>query len=122
MRGDRADNRGSASLLVVSLTGVLVLLGLASTVMTAAAAAHRQAQSAADLAALAGATTVQRGGDACAAASGIAVKNRASLVGCAVEGQDIAVSVRVEGPQFLGHTFEITGHSRAGPHVGPQTR
>lgn len=111
----REYNEGSASLLVVSLTGVILLLGLASTFMTATAAAHRQAQSAADLAALAGATTAQQGGDACTAASVIAVHNRASLIDCRVAGQDVWVSVRLAGPEFLGHTFEITGRARAGP-------
>ncbi|KQY62729.1 hypothetical protein ASD66_06250 [Nocardioides sp. Root151] len=102
-------------MLVVSLIGVVVLLGLAAAFMTATAAAHRRAQAGADLAALAGAVTLQDAGDACAAASGVAAANEAELTTCDLFGEDVVVSVRVEGPEFLGHTFEITGHSRAGP-------
>ena len=55
--------RGSASLPAVTLSGVVLLLGLAAAFVTATAAAHRRAESAADLAALAGAVAGQRGED-----------------------------------------------------------
>ncbi|MCP6423098.1 pilus assembly protein TadG-related protein, partial [Klebsiella pneumoniae] len=58
---DRHGQSGSASLLVVTLSGVVLLVGLAAAFVTATAAAHRRAQSAADLSALAGAVARQRG-------------------------------------------------------------
>ena len=51
----RADQRGSATLLVLAMAGVLLLVGSALGVVAAMVRAHRVAQSAADLAALAGA-------------------------------------------------------------------
>ena len=55
MRRRRAgrDESGSASLLVLTMTGVLLLTAVAVTVAVAMVAAHRVAQSAADLSALA---------------------------------------------------------------------
>ncbi|KRF16561.1 hypothetical protein ASG90_09770 [Nocardioides sp. Soil797] len=124
MRRERSRSRcpcgsppdeGSASLLLVSLVGVVVLLGLGASFMTATASAHRRAQAGADLAALAGAGTLQDGGDACAASGRVAAANDSELVSCQVIGEDVLVWVRVVGPEFLGHTFEINGRSRAGP-------
>lgn len=110
-RGDR----GSASLLVVALTGIVLLLGLAGAFLTATGAAHRRAQSAADLAALAGATAGQRGGDACAVAGQVADHNGAQSAACHVEGHDVVVEVLLAGPEFLGHSWELVGQARAGP-------
>ena len=118
MSHDLEEEPGSASLLVVSLIGVIVLLGLAAAFMTASAAAHRQAQSAADLAALAAASTVQQGGEACATAERVAVANHARVITCDVSGEDVALSVEVDGPEFLGHSFAIVGQARAGPRPG----
>lgn len=111
-------DQGSASLFLVACIGVVVLLGLGASFMTATASAHRRAQSGADLAALAGAGTLQRGGDPCAASGRVAAANDAELVSCRVIGDDVLVGVRVIGPEFLGHTFEIGGRSRAGPEGG----
>ena len=77
---------GSASLLVVTLSGVVLLVGLAAAFVTATAAAHRRAQSAADLAALAGAVARQRGEDACGGAADVARGNGAELTACEVLG------------------------------------
>lgn len=107
--------RGSASMLVVSLIGVILLLGMAAAFMTAGAAAHRRAQAGADLAALAGAVALQRGDDACAAAGQVAGSNTAEVTSCVVEGEDVVLEVRVASPEFLGHDFEIHGRARAGP-------
>lgn len=111
----RCGDRGSASLLVVALTGVVLLLGLAGAFLTATGAAHRKAQAAADLAALAGATAGQRGGDACAAAGMVADHNGARSIDCDLEGSDVVVRVSLAGPEFLGHSWELVGQARAGP-------
>jgi len=107
--------RGSASLLVVALAGVVLLLGLAASFLVATAAAHRRAQAAADLAALAGATARQRGEDPCAAAAAVATGNGAGLAVCRLDGADVVVSVRVEGPRHLGQGWLLRGEARAGP-------
>lgn len=115
MGRERHDEAGSAALLTVSLIGVVVLLGLGTAFMTATAAAHRRAQAGADLAALAGAGAQQRARDPCVAAAEVAAANDVELTACTPQGDDILVSVRAEGPEFLGHSFEIVGRARAGP-------
>lgn len=114
-RAGRVDQHGSASLLAVALAGVVLLLGLAAAFLTATAAGHRQAQAAADLAGLAGATARQRGEDPCAAAATIAAANGAELDDCRVAGADVVVSVSLEGPRHLGHGWRLHGEARAGP-------
>ncbi len=107
--------RGAASVTAVTLIGVLMLLGLAGNFMVATAAAHRGAQSAADLAALAAATTVQVGGDPCAVAAEVAHTNGVGVVGCTVDGDEVVLAVQREGPSLLGYSFEVVGRARAGP-------
>lgn len=121
MSRDARQEAGSASLLTVALIGVVLLLGLAAAFMTAAAAAHRRAQAGADLAALAGAGAQQQARDPCAAAAEVAAANAARLTSCTPQGEDVLVTVQVEGPEFLGHTFEILGRARAGPDAGSAT-
>ena len=106
---------GAAALLATACVGVLVLLGAALVVVGAMVADHRRAQAAADLAALSGATALQRGQDACAEAGRVAAANEARLERCLVEGQDVLVSVRVTGPRWLGQQGDLEGRARAGP-------
>ena len=107
--------RGAVTLLTVAMAGVLLLLGSALGVVAAMVAAHRAAQSAADLAALAGATAAQRGMDACAAAAVIARRNGAVLLACDAAAATVTVSVRVDGPHWLGQQADLEARSRAGP-------
>lgn len=109
------DEHGSATPLVVALVGVLLLVGVAAAFVVATAAAHRRAQAAADLAALAGAMSLQRGADACAAAADVARRNGADEVTCRVSGQDVLVTARLAGPRFAGHGWRLVGRARAGP-------
>jgi secretion/DNA translocation related TadE-like protein len=111
----RRDQRGSATLLVLAMAGVLILLGVALAVVTAMVAAHRTAQSAADLAALAGARGVAQGRDGCAVATGVAEANRAALTLCAVSGREVRVEVEVTGPRWWGQSADLRARSRAGP-------
>ncbi|WP_110207436.1 Rv3654c family TadE-like protein [Nocardioides daejeonensis] len=116
-RGSQRE-RGAASLLALAFVGVIVMIGMGAHLVVAVAAAHRAAQGAADLTALAGADRWQREADpasACAAASAVAASNGAALLSCEVRGEDLRVLVRVEGPRMFGHAFEITGRARAGP-------
>jgi secretion/DNA translocation related TadE-like protein len=114
----RRDDRGAATLLVIAMAGVLLVVGAALGVVVAMVRAHRTAQSAADLAALAGAQLAQRGGDACAGAAQIAHANRAHLSRCSVRGSVVTVQVTVAGPHWLGQSADLSAQARAGPAVG----
>lgn len=102
-------------MLVVALTGLLLLLGSALGVVAALVVAHRSAQAAADLAAVAGATALQRGRDPCLIAGEVAAGNGASLTTCVVTGRDVLVDVTVAGPRWLGQDADLVGRARAGP-------
>lgn len=110
-----ADERGSAMPFAVACLGLVLLVGAALGVVAAMVAAHRTAQAAADLAALAGASAVQRGADGCAAADAIARANGGIVDDCAVAEQDVTVIVRVAGPRWLGQRADLSARARAGP-------
>lgn len=107
--------RGSASMLVVTVAGVLVLVATALVVVAGMVGAHRRAQSAADLAALAGAQAQARGDDGCAVAGELARANDAVLRSCRVVGDDVWVEVTVRGPDWRGAGRELGAQARAGP-------
>lgn len=104
-------------MLVVAFAGLLLLVGAAAAVVGVLVAAHRTAQAAADLAALAGATTVveQSGRDPCGVAAEIASANDASLTRCRVSGAEVRVEVSVHGPRWLGQDQDLSAEARAGP-------
>ncbi|GGO72786.1 Rv3654c family TadE-like protein [Nocardioides deserti] len=116
-RGRAPDEAGSVTLFAVGCLALLLLVGSALGVVAAMVRAHRAAQSAADLAALAGAAAVGGAGrgDPCAAASAIAERNGATLRGCTVAGRDVRVRTEVPGPRWLGQVADLTGEARAGP-------
>lgn len=114
-RSATAGERGSASLLVIALLGLLMILGAAMSFVAGVVADHRAAQSAADLSALAGAQALQRGQDPCAAANRIAAANGASVRSCDVSGEEVVVDVTVEARSYAGYSPEVTGRARAGP-------
>ena len=97
------------------MAGVLmfVLLGLsgASGLVTA----QRRAQSAADLAALAGAAAVPDGAAGCVDAARISTANGAALAACSVVGREVWVQVTVPGPQWPGRRVRVSAEARAGP-------
>ena len=109
------DDRGAAGVFVIALMGVVMLLGLSAAFLVATAAAHRRAQAAADLAALAGAGAHQDGQDACVMARAIAGRNRASVTRCELDSDDVVVRVEVSSPELLGRRWRVTGSARAGP-------
>jgi secretion/DNA translocation related TadE-like protein len=109
------DDRGAATVLGVALLGVLLLVGAALGVVAAMVEAHRVAQSAADLAALAGAGAASDGSDGCAAAARVATANGAELTGCWPAGRDVRVEVTVAGPRWLGQDGDLVAAARAGP-------
>ncbi|MBB6627628.1 hypothetical protein H5V45_09870 [Nocardioides sp. KIGAM211] len=111
----RRDERGSATPVVLVGLAVLLLVGAALGVVAAMVRAHRSAQAAADLSALAVAAAVRSGADPCARGAGIAAANGARLVACRVEGAVVEVRARVEGPHWLGQLADLDAEARAGP-------
>lgn len=124
MRGPPGrSERGAATVVAVALLGLLVLLGCALSVVAAIFTAHRTAQAAADLAALAGATSVAApgsvGGDPCGVAGEVAQANGARLTQCTVDGRTVTVRVAVPGPRWRGWAAgDLGAESRAGPVGG----
>lgn len=98
--------RGSATVLLLAVVGAVVVGMAGLTWAIGVFAARAQAQSAADLGALAGAGVLQRGGDACAAAGGVVAANGAQLRECSQVGADVYVTAAVAGR---------TAEARAGP-------
>lgn len=112
--GGQRDQRGVAVVLVLGMIAVLTTLALIAGAAIALVVAHRKAQAAADLAALAGATDLQAGRDGCSAAQRIAVSNGAVVASCAVEGAEVVVTVVVTASGLLGGR-ELRARARAGP-------
>ena len=96
--------------LLIVVTGVCIRLG-------GAMLARQQAETAADLGALAGAADIFRGPDAaCAAAAQVVAANRAQLISCALAGFDVLVQAAVTVPAFGG---TASARARAGPVTTP---
>lgn len=102
-------------MLVVTMTGVLLFVTLALVLCAGLVRAHRIAQSAADLAALAGARALTVGADGCAEAASVATANGATLTGCDLQGADVRVTVTVPAPAWPGLDADLVGEARAGP-------
>jgi secretion/DNA translocation related TadE-like protein len=115
----RRDEHGSSTLFAVSCLAVLLVLGAALGVVAAMVHAHRVAQSAADLSALAAADAVGTGRDPCAVGAAIAAANQARVTSCRVGGREASVRVLVSGPGWLGQTGDLEAEARAGPASGP---
>lgn len=114
-RGDSVD-RGSATVLLLAIGLVLFGAGLAGVSLAAAHLARHQAQSAADLSALAGALHVVEGPVvACAEAAAIAAANHAHLTRCGLNGFDLVVTVEVIPAMVVGPGRVATATARAGP-------
>jgi secretion/DNA translocation related TadE-like protein len=108
------DDRGVGSVLGLAMMGVLVSVTLAVGCGVSVVAAHRAAQAAADLAALAAAGALQDGEDPCASAAHIAGDNRAALRACRVDGWSVSVVVVTAAHLPVGRV-ELPARARAGP-------
>lgn len=117
-RPESPGDRGAATLLIVALTGFLLTLGLTLASVAGVVGAHRSAQAAADLAALAGAAAQARGESGCPAAASVATANGGRLSACDPQGAELYVEVVVDGPGFWGEgVVDLTGRARAGPAI-----
>ncbi len=85
---------------------VLVLLATVGIVASSVLAARVAVASAADLAALAGASaTLEEPAQACPRAGAIAARNGATLAECRVLGSEVWVSVAAPAPSSVGWLF-----------------
>ena len=107
--GRRAGESGVASVFVLALTCLLVAVAWAAGSVVALLVAHREAQSAADLTALAAAQDVAAGG--CGTVAAVATANKASLVSCSVDGTSVTVEVEI---RVAGRGL-VDARARAGP-------
>lgn len=108
---------GGATVLAACAVAALLFVAGAVLALAGAVSVRHQAQSAADLAALAAAAAVpQDGADPCARARDVARRNGASVTQCAIDGWD--VQVRVEVPVdagWLSAGRRAVAVARAGP-------
>jgi secretion/DNA translocation related TadE-like protein len=110
----RRDEGGAAVVLVLGMAGALAFVAAVSVGTVAIVLAHRRAQVAADLGALAAAAAAQGGDDACAAATRIVARHDAVLARCDVEGASVVVTTTVRLATALGGVA-LRGRARAGP-------
>ena len=89
------DQRGSASVLMAGIMGVVVTLASAAMLIAGYLMAHHSARAAADLAALSGAAAYAGGRDACDQAERIARQNGARVVHCDRVGDEVDFVVTV---------------------------
>ncbi|GAA1443403.1 hypothetical protein GCM10009641_60060 [Mycobacterium cookii] len=103
---------GAATVLVVAMAAVLMFVATGLAAAGGLVTAQRQAQAAADLAALGGA---DHPATACAAAARVAAANAASLDRCQVVGREVTVAVSVPGPRVPWRDVRVSAEARAGP-------
>ncbi len=120
-RGPRERDEGSATVLVLGALGVVLAVTVGVLVLVSAVVASHRAHAAADLAALAAASSLSRGappGDACATGGMVATRNHALLDGC-VTGADLTVDIVVHVQPAAPHLGPATARARAGPASVP---
>ena len=115
------SERGSGSMLMVGVMTVLLMFGLTGMCVAGYLVAGHRARSAADLAALSGASAFAAGRDACGAARENALKNDARVLSCQQVGDlvDYVVTVRIEVRvqariAGLPTTLEVVAHAGSG--------
>lgn len=116
--GVRRRTSSQAGIAVVwALAWMYVCLTLSGValVLSYAEARQHQVDGSADLAAIAAAAALQRGDDACRAASATAGANHVTLSSCRVEGLDVVVGVQARVNLPFGLHPWAHADSRAGP-------
>lgn len=107
--------------MMAGIAALTLMVGVLLALSVALGTRHR-AEQAADLAALAGATAVQRGGDGCAEARRVAAANAGVLTGCrVVDDGDVLVSVERAVPSVLARWLPGRSQAQARARAGPVT-
>jgi secretion/DNA translocation related TadE-like protein len=110
---------GAGSVLLVAVVAVVLSAATAALVLGGALVSRQRAEAAADLAALAGAQALLRGGDACGAAGRVAAAGRARVVVCEPAGSTLHLVVEVALPGVLGRLDVPPARARARAGVPP---
>lgn len=108
------SERGSATVFVVIALALMLFAGSTVGAVGGIVVAHRRAQSAADLAALAGAAALGTAADPCAQARVVAEANAASLDACERSGADLTVVISVDCPRLIRWIGRSAAKARAG--------
>jgi secretion/DNA translocation related TadE-like protein len=115
----RRDERGSGAVLGSAVIVVIVTATVMVAVLCGVLVQQRRLESAADLAALAGAAAVQDGEDGCAAAHLAARRNGARLASCQAAGDTVAVTAAQTTTLLFGWPVQQRARARAGPSSAP---
>ncbi|MQA14392.1 MAG: hypothetical protein GEV09_09520 [Pseudonocardiaceae bacterium] len=109
-------DRGSATVWSVGAIAALLTVAAVLVQLGGVSVARHQAESAADLAALAGAGRAVAGAaTACERAGSITDRMRVHLESCRVQGWDVLVEVSARPGGPLGNVGVATARARAGP-------
>ncbi len=115
----RRDERGSGSMLMIGVCVVVMMLGYTAMIICGYVIAAHRARSAADLAALSGATTAGQGGDPCASARRNARAHLARISSCERVGDQIDYVVTVTATvSILVRTPGLPRQVSATAHAG----
>ena len=110
------DDRGVATVWSAGVITVLVSVAVFGMHLGAAMVARHHAESAADLAALAGAAQVLPGEQhSCDQARRVTDRMRVQLAMCHLRDWDVLVEVSAQPPGWLGSLGAATAQARAGP-------
>ncbi|HEY6423931.1 MAG TPA: Rv3654c family TadE-like protein [Pseudonocardiaceae bacterium] len=116
MTPSTAGDEGVATLWVAGAIAVLMSVAVFGLHLGEAMVLRHQTESAADMAALAGATTVVAGEQyACAQARRVTDRMRVRMVSCQACGWDVLVGVAARPAGWLGRLGDATAQARAGP-------
>ncbi len=111
-----SDDRGVATVWAAGVIAVLVSMAVFGLHLGEAMVLRHQVESAADLAALAGAATVVAGEHyACSQARRVTDRMRVRVESCQVHGWDVLVDVAAQPTGWLGTLGTATARARAGP-------
>jgi secretion/DNA translocation related TadE-like protein len=109
-------DRGVATVWAAGAIAVLLSTAVFGLHLGEAMVARHHAESAADLAALAGAAAVIGGEEyACTQARRVTNRMRVQLVSCRIHDWDVLMEVLVRPSGWLGDLGAATGRARAGP-------
>lgn len=111
----RCDESGSATVWALVGMGLCAAVGWISLLVAAVVAAQHHLDGSGDLAALAGASALQHGEDACSVARQTAADNGVHVAACSVRSSDVLITVEDAVPL----PFEVSGRLRSAARAGP---
>ncbi|WP_418275062.1 Rv3654c family TadE-like protein [Isoptericola jiangsuensis] len=114
--GAGGGERGAGTVLLIGIVAVVLLCMAGLSALGSAQQARVTAQSAADLGALAGASALRHGLDACTTAGRTVARNGSGLAGCVVEEGGV---VAVVASRPAGHVVDLAGVATARARAGP---